>query len=235
MKSRKRRKTLVIRGWNRENAEKRPSSVDETKKMVKISFPPRLKLKKRQNRLSATADEWKTAKTAFRPWPKVKKRRKPTFGRGRRVKNSKNSVSATAEKRKTAKTAFRPRPKLKNTLKTALTPYGKCKNSLKTAFQPLGNPKIPGSRLSNPLEVEKTPESGSPTPWKQKDGCLNRIHVKYVSFEVFRQSVDYHNGYLIWCFLQHLVTLKILAICAISACNLRQNAWWFQSLCEVKW
>ena len=29
-------------------AGKHPSSVDETQKMVKISFPPRLKLKKRQ-------------------------------------------------------------------------------------------------------------------------------------------------------------------------------------------
>ena len=53
----KRRKTLVVGRRNTKIAEKHSSSVDEIEKMVKISFPPRLKLKKRQNRLSATADE----------------------------------------------------------------------------------------------------------------------------------------------------------------------------------
>ena len=47
-KCRNRRKMPVVGRRNAENAEKRSSSVDETKKMVKISFPPRLKLKKRQ-------------------------------------------------------------------------------------------------------------------------------------------------------------------------------------------
>ena len=128
------------------------------------------------------------------------------------------------------------------------TPW-KWRKHWKLHFQPLGNGENAENCISNPLEMEKTLKIAFPTPWKQKkhleaalhppwkqkDGCLNRIHVKYVSFEVFRQSVDYHNSYLIWCFLQHLVTLKILAICVISACNLRQDAWWFQSLCEVKW
>ena len=61
-KREKRRKTLVVGRRNTENAEKTPvvgrrnaenaekcsSSVDEIEKMVKISFPPRLKLKKRR-------------------------------------------------------------------------------------------------------------------------------------------------------------------------------------------
>ena len=47
-KCRKRRKTLVVGRRNAKNAEKRSSSVDEIEKMVKISFPPWLKLKKRQ-------------------------------------------------------------------------------------------------------------------------------------------------------------------------------------------
>ena len=60
----------------------------------------------------------------------------------------------------------------------ALTPYGKCKNSRKTALQPLGNGKNAENCISNPLETEKHLKTSSPTPWKQKDGCLNRIHVK---------------------------------------------------------
>ncbi|WP_315563461.1 hypothetical protein, partial [Segatella oris] len=83
------------------------------------------------------------------------------------------------------------------TLKIAFPTPWKPKNTWKPALQPLGNGKNTENCISNPLETKKHLEAGSPTPWKQKDGCLNRIHVKYVSFEVFRQSVDYHNGYLI--------------------------------------
>ena len=57
--------------------------------------------------------------------------------------------------------------------------------------------KQPQNSFNALREMQKQPQNGFTTPWKQKDGCLNRIHVKYVSFEVFRQSVDYHNGYLI--------------------------------------
>ena len=86
---------------------------------------------------------------------------------------------------------------MEKTLKIAFPTPWKPKNTWQPALQPLGNGKNTENCISNPLEAEKTPESGSPTPWKQKDGCLNRIHVKYVSFEVFRQSVDNHNGDLI--------------------------------------
>ena len=98
---------------------------------------------------------------------------------------------------KTLKIAFPTPWKPKNTWKPALQPLGNGKNTENYISNPLEAEKTPESQLSNPLKAEKTPEAGSPTPWKQKDGCLNRIHVKYVSFEVFRQSVDYHNGYLI--------------------------------------
>ena len=39
---------------------------------------------------------------------------------------------------------------------------------LKTAFQPLGNGENALKRLSNPLEMEKIPQNGIPTPWKWK-------------------------------------------------------------------
>ena len=52
------------------------------------------------------------------------------------------------------KNAFRPRPKLKK--------------RLKTAFQPLGNGENALKWLSNPLEMEKMPQNGFPTPWKWK-------------------------------------------------------------------
>ena len=69
-----------------------------------------------------------------------------------------------------------PYEKCKNSRKTALTPYEKRKNSRKTALQPLGNGENAENYISNPLETEKHLAACSPTPWKQKDGCLNRIH-----------------------------------------------------------
>ena len=62
-----------------------------------------------------------------------------------------------AESKKMEKNAFRPRPKLRK--------------RLKMAFQPLGNGKSASKRLSNPLEMGKTPQNGFPTPWKWKQ-CL---------------------------------------------------------------
>ena len=37
------------------------------------------------------------------------------------------------------------------------------------AFQSLGNGKNALKQLSNPLEMEKMPQNGFPTPWKQKE------------------------------------------------------------------
>ena len=59
-----------------------------------------------ENRLSAVAEEQKTTKTAFRPWPKNEKRRKRCFGHGRRVENNKSNISAVTETEKSLEIAF---------------------------------------------------------------------------------------------------------------------------------
>ena len=65
------------------------------------------------------------------------------FAHSRKMKNDENCISAMAETEK----------------------------SLKTAFQPLGNGENASKQLSNPLEMEETPQDSFPTPWKQKDRC----------------------------------------------------------------
>ena len=62
------------------------------------------------------------------------------FAHSRKMKNDENCISAMAETEK----------------------------SLKTAFQPLGNGENASKQLSNPLEMEKTPQNSFPTPWKWK-------------------------------------------------------------------
>ena len=72
------------------------------------------------------------------------------FGHGRKTKNDENCISATAETEEMPHNGFP-------------TPW-KWKKHLKTAFQPLGNGENASQRLSNPLEMEETPQNGFPNP-----------------------------------------------------------------------
>ena len=67
------------------------------------------------------ADELKTLKIGFRPWPTSGKQQKLCFGHGRNAENDKKCVSAVADEWKTAKTVFRPRPKGPNIYKSTVT------------------------------------------------------------------------------------------------------------------
>ena len=86
-------KTLVVGRRNAENAEKHSSSVDETRKTPK-------------KRPSSVDEIEKMVKISFPPWLKLKKRQKSTFRHGGWVENSKNSVSATAETEKQPQNNF---------------------------------------------------------------------------------------------------------------------------------
>ena len=138
-KCRNRWKMLVVGRRNAENAEKCPSSADETQKSQKNarrrptkcricrkSFVIRgwkrkrgkkmpvirgWKWKNTENHSSSVDESEKEAKNARHPWMKVEKRWKPTFRHGGWVENSENSISAAAETEKTPKIDFRPWPK----------------------------------------------------------------------------------------------------------------------------
>ena len=79
-KRRNREKTLVVGRRNAENAEKCPSSADETQKNAK-------------NNLSYPYDEQKSRKTTFRTPTMSRKREKPRFVGVQSIKNGKNSLS----------------------------------------------------------------------------------------------------------------------------------------------
>ena len=102
-----------------------PSEASDERKMIKMTFRPRTKCRKRQNLrfahgrnakigkiyVSPTDEMQKTAKSTFRPRAKCKKREKLRFAHGRNAEISKIYVSATAEIQKMAKSTFLPRRK----------------------------------------------------------------------------------------------------------------------------
>ena len=112
------------------------------------------------------AEKRKTAKTAFRPRPKLKKRLKTVFQPLGNGNNASKRLSNPLEMKKTPQNGFP-------------TPW-KWRKCLKTVFQPLGNGKNALKRLSNPLEMGKMPQNGFSNPleagrWMLK---LNSRNVK---------------------------------------------------------